>query len=191
MGAVGVLALQGAYDAHTRALGRAGFAPRLVRRAEELDGVDGLVLPGGESTTQLSLLHALGLEPALTRFAASGRPVLATCAGLVLCAREVRGPAQRSLGLLDVTVVRNGWGRQRDSFEGTSARGAVVVAIRAPRIVAVSGATVVEDSLDAEPIRVRRGNVVGLTYHPELTEDVSTFVDVFGEPAARRSRASP
>src|SRR5215470_15499403 len=117
---IGVLALQGDFAAHARALAAAGFAARPVRAAAELDGLGGLVLPGGESTVQLRLLARHGLEAPLRAFVASGAPVLATCAGLILAAATVEGPAQPSYGFLDVAVARNAWGRQLDSFEAVA-----------------------------------------------------------------------
>jgi 5'-phosphate synthase pdxT subunit len=164
---IGVLALQGGFDAHVRALGQAGLEARLVRTARDLDGLAGLVLPGGESTAQLRLLARGQLEGPLCAFAASGRPVLATCAGLILAARAVR-PAQPSLGFLDVTVERNAYGRQLDSFEAEDDAGARLVFIRAPRIAAVGPAVAVLARHRGEPVLVRQGRSFGATYHPEL-----------------------
>ena len=134
-GTIGVLALQGGFAAHGQALAAAGLGCREVREPADLRGLGGLVLPGGESTTQLRLVARYGLEAALRVFVASGAPVLATCAGLILSAAEVEGPAQPSYGFLDVTVVRNAWGRQVDSFEAVADDGVTpLVFIRAPRI---------------------------------------------------------
>jgi len=170
--AIGVLALQGGFEAHGRALAAAGFAARAVRTAQDLRGLGGLVLPGGESTTQLRLLARHGLEGALGAFVASGAPVLATCAGLILAAAEVEAPAQRSYGFLDVTVARNAWGRQLDSFEAVADDGATpLVFIRAPRIRRVGPGVEVLASLDGEPVMVRQGRVTGATFHPELAPD--------------------
>ena len=168
MSQIGILAVQGAFDAHATAIRRLGATPVLVRAPRHFDGLDALVLPGGESTTQLSLLEALGLEAPLAAFASSGKPVLATCAGLILLARHVRNPAQRSLGLLDVTVARNAWGRQIDSFEARAESGLPLVFIRAPRIVEVGPTAEVIERLEGEPIAVRQGAIVGTTFHPEL-----------------------
>jgi 5'-phosphate synthase pdxT subunit len=168
-GAIGVLALQGNFAAHGRALAAAGLEARPVRTAEDLRGLDGLVLPGGESTTQLRLVARHGLEPALRAFVASGAPVLATCAGLILAAAEVEGPAQPSYGFLDVAVARNAWGRQVDSFEAVADDGVTeLVFIRAPRIRRVGTGVRVLASLDGEPVMVRQANVTGATFHPEL-----------------------
>jgi len=118
---VGVLAIQGDFAKHTEALARAGIDSREIRRPEELDSVSGLVLPGGESTTYLKFFEREpGWGEALRQFAESGKPVLATCAGLILIATRVDNPPQASLGILDIDVVRNAYGRQVDSFVGTA-----------------------------------------------------------------------
>ena len=165
---IGVLALQGGFDAHARALQAAGLPARLVRTAHDLDGLGGLILPGGESTAQLRLIGRGQLEGPLRSFAAAGKPILATCAGLILAARAVR-PAQPSLGWLDVTVDRNAYGRQLDSFEAKDDSGARrLVFIRAPRIIAVGAGVEVLARLGGEPVLVREGRVFGAAYHPEL-----------------------
>jgi 5'-phosphate synthase pdxT subunit len=171
---VGVLALQGGFDAHARALRAIAIEPVLVRKAAELDGVGGLVIGGGESTTFLKLLTP-ELEAAIVALA-KDRPVLATCAGLILIARRVR-PEQRSLALLDVEVERNAWGRQIASFEATADDGSPLVMIRAPRIVEV-GAEIVT-TFRGEPVLVRQGAIWGATHHPELTPDRSVHRRVF------------
>lgn len=180
---VGILALQGGFAAHARALRDLGHEPHLVRYAEQLDTrkLDGLVLPGGESSTMLKVLRREALDEPLDAFARSGKPVLATCAGLILAAREVTSPAQRSFGWIDVTVVRNGWGRQVASFEATAdASDIPLMFIRAPRISRVGAATVAL-TLDAEPVLVRQGAIVGASFHPELTADRRIHAQVFGE----------
>lgn len=167
---IGVLALQGGFAAHLAAIEASGRRAVEVRCAADLGGLGALVMPGGESTVQLKLLERLAMEAPLRAFIASGRPVLATCAGLILLAQEVTGPAQPSLGALDVTVARNAWGRQRDSFEATSDEGAIpLVFIRAPRIVRVGADVTVMATFRGEPVMVRQGNVTGATFHPELT----------------------
>jgi 5'-phosphate synthase pdxT subunit len=187
-GTIGVLALQGDFAAHAAALGRAGLASRLVRQPAELDRVDGLVLPGGESTTQLRLLDRHGLAAPLRAFVASGKPVLATCAGLILAAREVQGPVQPSFGFLDVAVARNAWGRQVDSFEARADDGAGhLVFIRAPRIVKVGPSVEVLVRFDGEPVMVRQNGVVGATFHPELVADTSVYRRLFSWPGAPAS----
>jgi 5'-phosphate synthase pdxT subunit len=165
---IGVLALQGGFDAHVRALAGAGLASRLVRTARDLEGLDGLVLPGGESTAQLRLFGRGQLEGPLRSFAASGKPILATCAGLILAARAVR-PAQPSFGWLDVTVDRNAYGRQLESFESEDDSGTRrLVFIRAPRIAAVGAGVEVLARLGGEPVLVKEGRTFGAAYHPEL-----------------------
>lgn len=174
--AIGILALQGDFALHAEALARLGAPARLVRTAKDLDGLDGLILPGGESTAMLKLMEGSDLEAALARFHAGGGALFGTCAGLILLARTVTGPAQRSLGLLDTTVVRNGYGRQVDSFETDLAwtedhvpvRG---VFIRAPRIDRVGTGVRVLATFHGEPVLVREGHVLAATFHPELTGD--------------------
>jgi 5'-phosphate synthase pdxT subunit len=175
---VGVLALQGGFDAHVQAL--AGFDVRLVRAPADLRGLSGLVLPGGESTVMLRLMdrHGLWLPLCATR----GLPTLATCAGLILAARAVT-PSQPSLGWLDVAVERNAWGRQLDSFE---AEGRIF--IRAPRIVAVGPGVEVLERYRGEPVLVRQGNVVGACFHPELAGG-ALHRELFGARAPARSSA--
>jgi len=120
MGRIGIVALQGGFGAHARALADLGHDASEVRAEADLDGLDGLILPGGESTAQLRLIDRHGLRRGLQEFAASGRPILATCAGLILAARHVTTPEQHSFGWIDATVARNAWGRQVDSFEATA-----------------------------------------------------------------------
>jgi pyridoxal 5'-phosphate synthase pdxT subunit len=176
---VGVLALQGDFAAHARGLARAGAEAHLVRGADELAAQDALVLPGGESTAMLHALVRDGLEPALCAFLASGKPVLGTCAGAILLAREVRGPAQRSLDALDITIERNAYGTQLDSFVCTAETedpssefaGLECVLIRAPRIVRTGPSVTVLARVKGEPALVSRGPVWAATFHPELTSD--------------------
>ncbi|HJL19371.1 MAG TPA: pyridoxal 5'-phosphate synthase glutaminase subunit PdxT [Sandaracinaceae bacterium LLY-WYZ-13_1] len=176
---VGVLALQGGWAAHLACLRGLGHRAVEVRSPRALDGLDGLVLPGGESTAQWRLLtRAPGLAEALRSFAGSGAPVLVTCAGLVLAARAV-APTQPSLDLLDVCVRRNGWGRQLASAEARADDGTPLVLIRAPRIEAVGDGVTVETTLDGEPVLVRQANVWGATYHPELAGDLRAYARPF------------
>jgi 5'-phosphate synthase pdxT subunit len=150
-----------------------------VRDAAALDRVAGLILPGGESTTQLTLLERHRLAPALDAFVRSGRPVLATCAGLILAARRVTQPEQPSFGWIDVAVARNGWGRQVASFTHAG-EGYPMVFIRAPRIVDVGRDVQVLAHARGEPVLVRSRNVTGATFHPELTDDLTLVRQVFG-----------
>ena len=169
----GVLALQGDFEAHLRIFEGLGVEAREVRRVAELDGLQALVMPGGESTTMLNLMADEPWFPALKRFHAEGGAILGTCAGAILLAREVESPAQPSLGLLDATVTRNGFGRQIDSFEtkldvpelGGAIHG---VFIRAPRFTRLGRDVEVLATLDGEPVVVREGRVLALTFHPEL-----------------------
>jgi 5'-phosphate synthase pdxT subunit len=177
---VGVLALQGDFALHTRALAKCGVETVEVRKPEELEDLDGLVIPGGESTTLLKLMDEWQFVPALEKFHAAGKPMFGTCAGLILLARDVEGPRQFSLGFIDVGVERNAYGRQRESF---AADGEVeldgaphrleLVFIRAPRIRRVGpGVTTLARHGD-EPVMARQGTVLVATFHPELTADTS------------------
>ena len=188
---IGVLALQGGFAAHARALAALGHDVRLARRPADLDLVEGLVLPGGESTTQLRLLASSGLAAPLVRFVRDGAPVLATCAGLILLATTVTDPEQQSLGLLDVTVARNAWGRQLDSFEAHRRRRRESRwSSSARRASARVGAGVeVLATFGGEPVLVRQGNVVGATFHPELTGDSTVARLAFEAQDSCRSAA--
>jgi 5'-phosphate synthase pdxT subunit len=183
---VGVLALQGAYAAHARPLRELGHEFFEIRAPVDLDVADGLVLPGGESSVHLSLIDRFGLETPLLAFARSGRPILGVCAGLILAARRVTSPSQRSLDLIDISVERNAYGRQLDSFEATSDDGALpLVFIRAPRITDVGPGVEVLATLRGEPVLVRHAHVTVATFHPELTPDLRVHRAVFG-PQRRR-----
>ncbi|MEZ4650328.1 MAG: pyridoxal 5'-phosphate synthase glutaminase subunit PdxT [Candidatus Eisenbacteria bacterium] len=178
---VGVLALQGDFAAHAHALRAAGVEQVTeVRRPAQLDGLAGLVMPGGESTTLLRLLALERMDDAIRAFHARGGHLFGTCAGLILLAKEVEEPAQDSLGLLDVTVQRNGFGRQRESFvdqaalewPGRGAEPTEVVFIRAPRILWTGDGVEVLARWKDEPILVRQGRLLGATFHPELSPGV-------------------
>ena len=176
---IGVLALQGDFEAHVEALRRAGVAAREVRAADEILESGGLVLPGGESTTFRKLMDGTGIEDAILAVARRGDPVLGTCAGAILLARDVESPPARGLGLLPMTVVRNAYGRQLDSsiVRLTDVAGALgnepleAVFIRAPRIAAVDPSVEVLARRDGDPVLVRKGNVTAATFHPELADD--------------------
>lgn len=175
---IGILALQGAYEAHARMLSRLGVRSQLVRTTADLQAVDGLILPGGESTTMLHhLQHTVdhALWPALQTFVAT-KPCLGTCAGLILLAQAVQ-PEQASLGALAVTVARNAYGRQRDSHiaqADTRLPGGPMEAvfIRAPRIVTSDAAVQVLASCKDTPVWVQQGLVMGCSFHPELGADL-------------------
>ena len=172
-GAFGVLALQGDFAAHVAAFRDAGVDAREVRRVFELDGLAGLMIPGGESTTLVNLMRDEPWFEALRGFHAKGGVVAGTCAGAILLAREVR-PRQPSLGLLDAVIERNAFGRQVDSFEATVEAEALggplaAVFIRAPRFLALFPEVEVLARHAGEPVLVRQGRVVAATFHPELT----------------------
>ena len=175
-----MLALQGAFREQVETLEALGAPATLVKTPEQLAGVDAIVLPGGESTTMSRLLDTSGLRAPLAERLQDGLPVLGTCAGMILLAREVVDgrPDQESFGIVDVTVRRNAYGRQRDSFEadldivglpGGSFRG---VFIRAPRIEATGPTVEVLAVLDAHPVLVRDGRAWVASFHPELAGDL-------------------
>jgi len=175
---IGVLALQGDFALHAAALRRVGAEPAEVRKPGQLDDVEGLIIPGGESTTLLHLMDSWDFQPALRAFHASGRPLFGTCAGLIVLAREVESPRQASLGLIDVTVERNSYGRQRESFEaettarlGQTEQPLRVVFIRAPRILRAGPAVDVLARHAGDPVLARQGTVLVASFHPELTDD--------------------
>jgi len=178
---VGILALQGDFEAHAKALERVGAEPVLVRTAEQLDSVDGLIIPGGESTTMLKLLNFMDLKEPLRKFA-SEKPVFGTCAGAILLAKEVQNPSQESFGVIDLTVERNAYGRQLDSrvasihpnadFQQRTAAGDVeAVFIRAPIIRRTGPGVKVLAQYEGDPVLVEQGRHLVATFHPELTQD--------------------
>jgi 5'-phosphate synthase pdxT subunit len=178
---VGVLALQGDFEAHQKALERAGAEVVQVRTAEQLRTLDGLVIPGGESTTMLKLINFMDLREPLRRFA-SERPVFGTCAGAILLAADVRNPAQECFGVVDLTVERNGYGRQIDSrvtriepdaeFQRRAGAGDMeAVFIRAPIIRRTGPEVKVLAEYDGDPVLVEQGRHLIATFHPELTGD--------------------
>ena len=172
-GEFGVLALQGDFAAHAAAFRDAGIAAREVRRVSELDGLSGLMIPGGESTTLLNLMRDEPWFEAVWDFHAAGGVVAGTCAGAILLARDVR-PRQPSLGLLDAVIERNAFGRQVDSFEAKVEADPPIgtldaVFIRAPRFRALFPDVEVLGRYAGEPVLVRQGRVVAATFHPELT----------------------
>ena len=171
---IGVLALQGDFDAHRRRLKQLGADVTLVRKPEDFDGLDGLVIPGGESTTFLKLLGEEGLQK-LNQFVHS-KPTFGTCAGAIMLARQVENPSQPGLNAIDITIRRNAYGRQIDSsiIEAPSALGREpleMVFIRAPRIEHVGPGVEVLAKHGDHPVLVRKGNVMAATFHPELSED--------------------
>jgi len=176
---IGVLALQGDVEAHARALRRAGATAAEVRTAKDLDALDGLVLPGGESTTIAKGMARLGLFAPIRALAESGVPVLGTCAGAILLARRVENRPVETLGLLGITAVRNAYGTQVDSFAATADPGGApglaglrCVFIRAPRLRDPDPGVEVLARVDGEPVLVRSGTLLAASFHPELTDDV-------------------
>jgi 5'-phosphate synthase pdxT subunit len=182
---IGVLALQGAYDAHAQTLRRLGATPKMVRLPADLEGVDGLIMPGGESTTMLKFLEQRGFFDVLKEFTHS-HPTFGTCAGVILLANEVTNPSQKSLGALDVTVERNSYGRQIDSTilesETTLSGGPLeMVFIRAPRITRTGPEVETLATRGQDPVLVRSGHLLAATFHPELGHDTrihQLFIDM-------------
>ncbi|MBT8164024.1 MAG: pyridoxal 5'-phosphate synthase glutaminase subunit PdxT [Acidimicrobiia bacterium] len=171
---VGILALQGDFREHAQLLNGMGVETRLVRKPEELDSIDGLVIPGGESTTIGKLADRYGLLEPLRRAVRSGVPTLGTCAGLIFLAAGTTGPAQIHLGVLDVVVERNAFGRQVDSFEAElDVTGLVdplhAVFIRAPVIDKAGADVEILATVENDPVMVRQGNIIATSFHPELT----------------------
>ena len=173
---VGVLALQGAFAAHSDCLTSIGVQSIEIRNPEQLSSVDALLMPGGESSTMSQLLESSGLfDPIATRIA-DGMPVFGTCAGMILLASEILDGRsdQRSFSAIDISVRRNAFGRQVDSFEATinsSVGDFHGVFIRAPRIERVGDQVEVLGSINDEPVLVRQGNVLAASFHPELSND--------------------
>ena len=172
---IGVLALQGAYDAHVRTLTALGATPMLVRTPDQLTGLDGLIMPGGESTTMLRFLERHGFFEILQSYVKS-TPTFGTCAGAILLANQVEHPPQPSLAALDITVERNAYGRQIDSTiltADTALPGGPLemVFIRAPRITRTGPAVETLATRDGFPTLVRSGHILAATFHPELSHD--------------------
>jgi 5'-phosphate synthase pdxT subunit len=176
---IGVLALQGAFREHVRALEACGVRTRLVRLPADLEGLDGLVIPGGESTTMTMLMERMGLLGPVAEAVRGGLPTLGTCAGMIVLARRITDgrAGQVPLGALDIGVRRNGYGRQVDSFEadllvsGLDDGPFPGVFIRAPVVEEVGGAEVLAEH-DGHPVAVRQGSVMALAFHPELSGDL-------------------
>ena len=169
---IGVLALQGDFDAHRRRLEELGAKVVLVKKPEQLDHIDGLIIPGGESSTFLKLLGEEGFAK-LKNFATT-RPTFGTCAGAILLAKEVENPAQSALGALDITVRRNAYGRQIDSSirEGRFQSDPIeMVFIRAPKIARLGSGVEVVATEGSDPVMVRQGKTLAATFHPELSHD--------------------
>ena len=172
---IGVLGLQGAVKEHEESILACGAEAIIVKKAEDLESIDGIILPGGESTTMSRLLELYGMLQPLQTFIASGKPTFGTCAGLILLAREVCGQ-ESHIGKLDVVVARNSFGRQVNSFETNIAIKGVAekspaVFIRAPHIVEVGSNVEILATYEKKIVMVREGQLLGCSFHPELTND--------------------
>ena len=178
MACVGLLALQGDFAAHEKVLGGLGVESKLVKKPADLDGVQGLIIPGGESTTLLKLMAPVAMRPALEQFHAQGRPIFGTCAGLILLAQETL-PSQESLGFIDIVARRNAYGRQIDSFvalgtpltDDLSAEPLEMVFIRAPKITQVNSGVTPLAEYQGEIVLARQDGILVSSFHPELTQD--------------------
>src|SRR3984893_559234 len=191
---IGILAVQGDFAAHAQMLARMGVESAEVRTREDLEGCDGLILPGGESTTQLQFLQEEGLYDAIKKFAAEDKAIFGTCAGAILLATEVKNPRQESLGLLDMTVLRNGYGRQvhSDVVSGPSKlkpEAMEMVFIRGPIFERVGPDVEVLAEYAGKPALVQKARILAAAFHPELTND-TTVHQCFLELAAENSRRS-
>jgi 5'-phosphate synthase pdxT subunit len=172
---IGVLAIQGDYEAHKARLEQLGAEVTLVRKPEQLDAIDGIVIPGGESSTFLNFLAEHGFLEKLRDFV-STKPTFGTCAGAILLARHVENPPQQSLAAMDIRIRRNAYGRQIDSSirQAQSKLGdkpLEMVFIRAPKIVNTGKGVDVLATHDGDPVLVRQGKIMAATFHPELSED--------------------
>ncbi|MBS1841965.1 MAG: pyridoxal 5'-phosphate synthase glutaminase subunit PdxT [Acidobacteria bacterium] len=187
---IGILAVQGDFEAHAAMLRSLGAETVEVRAVADLESCDGLILPGGESTTQLQFLQEEGLYDAIRKFAADGRAIFGTCAGAILLATEVKNPPQSSLGLMDMTVLRNAYGRQlaSDVFFGPSklkSEPMEMVFIRGPIIERAGNSLEILAEYAGKPVLVQKGNLLAATFHPELTAD-STVHEHFLQIVAKR-----
>jgi pyridoxal 5'-phosphate synthase pdxT subunit len=190
---IGVLAVQGDFEAHGAMLRALGVDSCQVRTAADLEALDGIILPGGESTTQLKFLEEEGLSGSLRRFAADGGAMFGTCAGAILLAREVRNPSQPSLALMDISILRNAYGRQLQSevrFGHCALKPAPLemVFIRAPIIDRIGPGVEVLAEDAGTPVLVRQERLLAATFHPELTDDPTVHA-CFLEMAGERMRA--
>ncbi len=194
---IGILAVQGDFAAHARRLQELGAETVEVRTVADLDGCDGIVLPGGESTTQLQFLQEEGLFEAIRKFSEQGKAVFGTCAGAILLATQVKNPPQDSLGLLNMTILRNAYGRQlaSDVFQGhtTLKSGPLeMVFIRGPIIESLGSGIQVLAEHAGKPTLVQKDNLLAATFHPELSDDPTVhehFLHMAQHPAAKSSEA--
>jgi 5'-phosphate synthase pdxT subunit len=185
---IGVLAIQGGFEAHVQMLRRLGAQATEARAPADLEGLDALVIPGGESTTIAKGIESAGLEPAIRAHHESGRPVLGTCAGMIIC-------DDAHLALIDATAVRNAFGRQLQSFEvelpleGIGDEPLRAVFIRAPRVERHGPGVEVLASHEGHPVAIREGNVLACAFHPELTDDPRLHALFMAMATGTRSRA--
>jgi 5'-phosphate synthase pdxT subunit len=175
---IGILAIQGGYAAHAAALERLGAGHAFVREAQDFSGLDGVILPGGESTTHVRVMTEEGLWEAAKEFAKNGGAFFGTCAGTILLARDVQGPQQASLGLLDISVLRNGYGRQLASDihvvpSKLGSKPIEMVFIRAPIITSAGQGVEILAEYSGHPVLVRQGKILASTFHPELSSDTT------------------
>lgn len=173
---IGVLALQGAVAEHIRLLEKSGAEAVVVKKAAQLDDLGGLVIPGGESTTISKLMKQYGFDEAITAFSEKKKPIFGTCAGLILLAKEINGQDDHHLGLMDIKVERNAFGRQKESFEADLPVSDVAddfraVFIRAPYIIDVGNGVDVLSKFQEKIVAAREGHLLGAAFHPELTDD--------------------
>jgi 5'-phosphate synthase pdxT subunit len=175
---VGVLALQGAVAEHIRLLEMAGAEGVAIKKIEQLEGIDGIIIPGGESTTIGKLMRRYGFMEALRQFSAEGKPIFGTCAGLIVIAKEITGQDEAHLELMDIRVSRNAFGRQRESFETDLPIKGIeenvrAVFIRAPLIDSVGEQVDVLSVYDGQIVAARQKHLLVASFHPELTDDYS------------------
>lgn len=192
---IGILAVQGDFEAHAAMLASMGVETIEVRTPQDLQSCDGLILPGGESTTQLQFLKEEGLYDAIKKFAAQDKAIFGTCAGAILLANEVKNPQQESLGLLDIAVLRNAYGRQiaSDVVSGPSSlkqEPLEMVFIRAPIIERIGPGVEVLAEFQGKPALVQKGHVMAAAFHPELTDD-TTVHERFVKMAAQNAAETP
>jgi pyridoxal 5'-phosphate synthase pdxT subunit len=194
---VGILAVQGDFEAHAAMLERMGVKHVFVRTRRDLEDVDGVILPGGESTTQWKFLVEEGLDQGLREHAARGGAIFGTCAGAILVAREVSHPPQDSLGLADIAVIRNAYGRQvasdiRHEATALAATPLEMVFIRAPVIARTGSEVDILASSDGKPVLVRQGRILVATFHPELTSDTTVheyFLRMVNQPIGNHAKS--
>jgi 5'-phosphate synthase pdxT subunit len=192
---IGILAVQGDFEAHAATLARMGVELIFVRTPRDMEGVDAVILPGGESTTQWKFLVEEGLDKSLIAHAEKGSAIFGTCAGAILLAREVYNPAQPSLGLADIAVIRNGYGRQlasevRHGITAISPKPVEMVFIRAPIIERVGPGVEVLAESEGQTVMIRQGSILISTFHPELTSN-SSIHEYFLRMAADRINGHP